>query len=210
MAVNPFVTPQVSRWVPALSNSSDVGFFQWKPVSYRQPEPVVEDATPCHHSHPLPQSGEAAAAASGLVRAFYTQPQVFGLNVSFGLAGEPFYNSTRFLSWWVSGSSWAGRLHGWAQSPSASLQDLAGGCGLAPHGLHLPAGCRDDGGGPGGSAAVRAAGHRLRLQPEEGRNHGIRAHQLSLCQDSSTQNSGRPFKPSFDSREENICTHFKF
>lgn len=108
MAVNPFVTPQVSRWIPALSNGSDVGFFQWKPVSYRQPEPMVEDATPCHHSHPLPQSGEAAAAASGLIRAFYTHPQVFGLNVSFGLAGEPFYNSTRFLSWWVSGGSWAG------------------------------------------------------------------------------------------------------
>lgn len=132
MAVNPFVTPQVSRWVPALSNSSDVGFFQWKPVSYRQPEPVVEDATPCHHSHPLPQSGEAAAAASGLVRAFYTQPQVFGLNVSFGLAGEPFYNSTRFLSWWVSGGSWRGGSTGGLNLPLLPCRTLLVGVGSPP------------------------------------------------------------------------------
>lgn len=85
-----------------LSGSSNIlGFFQWKPVSYRHPHPVLEDATPCHHSDPLPQSGEAAAATSGLIRAFYADPEAFGLNVSFGLAGEPFYNSTRFLSWCV-------------------------------------------------------------------------------------------------------------
>ncbi|XP_056877045.1 glycosylated lysosomal membrane protein [Takifugu flavidus] len=90
----------VSRWVPELNGSRQVpGFFQWKPVAYRQPHPVLEDATSCHHSDPLPQSGETAAAMSGLIRAFYTEPEVFGLNVSFGLAGDPFYNSTRFLSW---------------------------------------------------------------------------------------------------------------
>lgn len=92
----------MSRWVSALSGSADVlGFFQWKPVSYRHPHPALEDATPCHHSDPLPQSSETAAAASGLIRAFYVEPEVNGLNVSFGLAGEPFYSSTRFLSWCV-------------------------------------------------------------------------------------------------------------
>lgn len=95
-------TSQVSRWVPEHNGSHDVpGFFQWKPVAYRQPNPVLEDSTSCHHSDPLPQSGETAAAMSGLIRAFYTDPEVFGLNVSFGLAGDPFYNSTKFLSWCV-------------------------------------------------------------------------------------------------------------
>lgn len=106
--LNPSAVPQVSRWVPALSGGSDVpGFFQWKPVSYRQPQPVLEDAEPCRNSEPLPRSSQAAAAASGLLRAFYPEAQVFGLNMSFGLAGEPFYGSTGFLSWWVLGS-WAG------------------------------------------------------------------------------------------------------
>ncbi|XP_068602944.1 glycosylated lysosomal membrane protein [Brachionichthys hirsutus] len=91
---------KVSLWVPSENSSSDVlGFLQWKPVAYRQPASALEDATPCRNSAPLPQSGEAVKAASGLVRAFYTQPEAFGLNVSFGLAGEPFYNSTGFLSW---------------------------------------------------------------------------------------------------------------
>uniref|UniRef100_A0A3Q3WXA6 Glycosylated lysosomal membrane protein n=1 Tax=Mola mola TaxID=94237 RepID=A0A3Q3WXA6_MOLML len=91
---------KVSQWVPALNGSSDIpGFVQWKPVAYRQPHAVLEDATPCHHSDPLPQSGEKVSAASCLVRAFYSEPEAFGLNISFGLAGEPFYNSTRFLRW---------------------------------------------------------------------------------------------------------------
>lgn len=91
---------KVSQWVSAENGSSDVlGFVQWKPVAYRQPAPTLEDATPCRHSDPRPQSGEAAAAASGLIRAFYAKPEAFGLNVSFGLAGEPFYDSTKFLSW---------------------------------------------------------------------------------------------------------------
>ncbi|KAM8766465.1 glycosylated lysosomal membrane protein [Acanthopagrus schlegelii] len=93
---------QVSRWVPSENSSSDVlGFLQWKPVAYRQPHPALEDATPCRHSEPQPQSGEATAATSRLIRAFYTEPETFGLNVSFGLAGDPFYNSTKFLSWTV-------------------------------------------------------------------------------------------------------------
>ncbi|GAA6231024.1 glycosylated lysosomal membrane protein [Lates japonicus] len=89
---------QVSRWVSSENGSSDIlGFVQWKPVAYRRSDPVLEDATPCRHSDPRPQSGKAAP--SGLIRAFYSDPDVFGLNVSFGLGGEPFYNSTRFLSW---------------------------------------------------------------------------------------------------------------
>lgn len=96
------LTSQVSQWVSAENGSSDVlGFVQWKPVAYRQPAPTLEDATPCRHSDPRPQSGEAAAAASGLIRAFYGKTEAFGLNVSFGLAGEPFYDSTKFLSWSV-------------------------------------------------------------------------------------------------------------
>lgn len=96
------LTSQVSRWVPSENSSSDVlGFLQWKPVAYRQPHPALEDATPCRHSEPHPQSGEATAATSRLIRAFYTEPETFGLNVSFGLAGDPFYNSTKFLSWSV-------------------------------------------------------------------------------------------------------------
>ncbi|XP_044028052.1 glycosylated lysosomal membrane protein isoform X2 [Siniperca chuatsi] len=93
---------KVSQWVSSVNGSSDVlGFVQWKPVAYRQSEPALEDATPCRHSDPRPQSGEATAAASGLIRAFYAEPETFGLNVSFGLAGDPFYNSTKFLSWTV-------------------------------------------------------------------------------------------------------------
>ena len=98
----PALTFQVSQWVSSMNGSSDVlSFVQWKPVAYRRSNPALEDATPSHHSDPRPQSGETAAAASGLVRAFYSEPDVFGLNVSFGLAGEPFFNSTKFLSWSV-------------------------------------------------------------------------------------------------------------
>ncbi|XP_029282013.1 glycosylated lysosomal membrane protein [Cottoperca gobio] len=93
---------KVSQWVSSVNGSSDVlGFLQWKPVAYRQSVPALEDATPCRHSDPRPQSGEAVASASGLIRAFYAEPEAFGLNVSFGLAGDPFYNSTKFLSWTV-------------------------------------------------------------------------------------------------------------
>ncbi|XP_034401577.1 glycosylated lysosomal membrane protein [Cyclopterus lumpus] len=89
---------KVSQWVSSGNSSSDVlGYLQWKPVAYRRSDPALEFATPCRHSDPRPQT----AALSGLIRGFYAEPQTFGLNVSFGLAGEPFYNSTKFLSWTV-------------------------------------------------------------------------------------------------------------
>ncbi|AWP21202.1 putative lysosomal protein NCU-G1 [Scophthalmus maximus] len=91
---------KVSQWVSSANGSSDVqSFVQWKPVAYRRADPALEDATPCRHSDPRPQSGEAVLAASALIRAFYSEPDTFGLNMSFGLAGESFYNSTGFLSW---------------------------------------------------------------------------------------------------------------
>lgn len=85
-----------------LNGSSDLpGFIQWKPVAYRQRHPTLEDSTPCHHSEPLRQSSEVVSTSSRLIRAFYRDPEVFGLNVSFGLAGDPFYINTKFLSWCV-------------------------------------------------------------------------------------------------------------
>uniref|UniRef100_UPI0037E99897 glycosylated lysosomal membrane protein n=1 Tax=Semicossyphus pulcher TaxID=241346 RepID=UPI0037E99897 len=93
---------KVSQWVSVENGSSDVlSFVQWKPVAYRRSDPALEDATPCRHSNPQRQSGQETAVLSALVRAFYTEPETFGLNVSFGIAGEPFYNSTKFLSWTV-------------------------------------------------------------------------------------------------------------
>ncbi|TNN57324.1 Glycosylated lysosomal membrane protein [Liparis tanakae] len=89
---------KMSRWVSSGNRSSEVlGFLQWKPVAYRRADPALEFATPCRHSDPRPQT----VAASALIRGFYAEPQTNGLNVSFGLAGEPFYNSTKFLSWTV-------------------------------------------------------------------------------------------------------------
>ncbi|XP_068423215.1 glycosylated lysosomal membrane protein [Clinocottus analis] len=93
---------KVSQWVSSLNGSSGVlGFLQWKPVAYRRAEPALEFAVPIRHSVPRPQSGAGPAAASALIRGFYAEPQATGLNVSFGLPGEPFYNSTKFLSWTV-------------------------------------------------------------------------------------------------------------
>ncbi|XP_058475275.1 glycosylated lysosomal membrane protein [Solea solea] len=96
-------TPSIfkaSHWVSSANGSSEVvGFVRWRSVAFRRSKPALEDATPCRNSAPRPQSSEAAAAASGLIRAFYSNIETFGLNVSFGLAGEPFYNSTRLLSW---------------------------------------------------------------------------------------------------------------
>ncbi|KAG7225301.1 hypothetical protein INR49_007148 [Caranx melampygus] len=93
---------KVSQWVSSVNGSSDIlGYIQWKPVAYRQSHPMMEDATPCRHSDPQPQSSEMTAAVSGLIQAFYSNPESYGLNMSFGLAGEPFYSSTRFLSWTV-------------------------------------------------------------------------------------------------------------
>ncbi|KAK2830978.1 hypothetical protein Q5P01_018909 [Channa striata] len=93
---------KVTQWISAQNKSSDIlGFVQWKPVAYRRSNPTLEDATPCRHSDPQPQSSEEMATSSGLIQAFYSDLEPFGLNVSFGLAGDPFYNSTNFLSWTV-------------------------------------------------------------------------------------------------------------
>lgn len=64
-------------------------------------------------------------------------------------------------------------------TPSRFLQDRAGGRGLATHGLHLTAGGQHDGGRPGDPADVRAAGHHVHLWPTEGRDHRVRANQLT-------------------------------
>ncbi|KAF3833418.1 hypothetical protein F7725_024622 [Dissostichus mawsoni] len=48
---------------------------------------------------PRPQRGEEAFSA--LITAFYAEPETFGMNVSFAISGEPFYNRSRFLSWTV-------------------------------------------------------------------------------------------------------------
>lgn len=91
---------KVSEWVwPANDSAGVLGFVQWKPVAYRRSSPALEDATPCRHSEPLGGSGEAVASWSALIRAFFAAPHSVGLNVSFGLAGEPFYNGTGFLTW---------------------------------------------------------------------------------------------------------------
>ncbi|KAM4725307.1 glycosylated lysosomal membrane protein isoform 2-T2 [Anableps anableps] len=91
---------KVAQWVSSANNSSDVlGFVQWKPVAYRNSHPSLEDATPCRHSKPQSQGGNSTAASSALIKAFYSDPTAMGMNVSFGIAGEPFYNTTMFLSW---------------------------------------------------------------------------------------------------------------
>ncbi|XP_014839726.1 PREDICTED: glycosylated lysosomal membrane protein [Poecilia mexicana] len=91
---------QMSQWVSSPNNGSDVlGFAQWKPVAYRTPHATLEDATPCRNSDPQQQSGNSTSASSALIKAFYSDPAAMGLNVSFGIAGEPYYNSTMFLSW---------------------------------------------------------------------------------------------------------------
>ncbi|XP_034016714.1 glycosylated lysosomal membrane protein [Thalassophryne amazonica] len=90
---------QVSQWVPPENSSLD-GFVQWKPVAYRQPHAELEDATPCRHTAPQHMNGTTAPTASRLIQAFYgTEIESFGINISFGIAGEPLYNATRFLSW---------------------------------------------------------------------------------------------------------------
>lgn len=97
-------TPSIFKevlWLPQSNGSSHFpSFVQWKPVAYREAPPTLEAATSCGHSPPQQLIGQEVAAAAGLVRAFYLHdPQSFGLNVSFGQAGEPFYNSSHFLSW---------------------------------------------------------------------------------------------------------------
>ncbi|XP_059364924.1 glycosylated lysosomal membrane protein-like [Carassius carassius] len=89
---------QVSNWVSVPVNGDNVwGYNQWKPVAYRKPEP---DPTPCTHSElvsvdQIPQSH--------LVQAYFIKdPQTYGLNISFGIPGDPvFYNDTKYISWTV-------------------------------------------------------------------------------------------------------------
>ncbi|XP_056597865.1 glycosylated lysosomal membrane protein [Triplophysa dalaica] len=91
---------KVSQWVSFPVNSSRVwGYAQWKPVAYRKSSPVTEDATPCRHSEPVPI---ARPPPSALIQAYFSHgPQTYGLNVSFGIAGDAFYNATNYLSWTV-------------------------------------------------------------------------------------------------------------
>lgn len=93
----------MTQWVAAAVNdSADVrGFVQWKPVAYRRSPPSLEDATSCRHSDVRRQSGTEVEATSALIRGFYDGEETRGLNVSFGLPGDSFYNRTKFLSWSV-------------------------------------------------------------------------------------------------------------
>lgn len=88
-------------WLPQTNDSSHFpSFVKWKPVAYREAPPTLAAATTCSNSAPRQLIGQEVAVASGLVRAFYLHdPQSFGLNVSFGQAGEAFYNSSHYLSW---------------------------------------------------------------------------------------------------------------
>lgn len=91
---------QVSQWVSYPVNSSRVwGYTQWKPVAYRKSDPVTDDATPCRHSEPVHIT---LPPRSALIQAYFSNlSQTRGLNVSFGIAGDAFYNATNYLSWWV-------------------------------------------------------------------------------------------------------------
>ncbi|TKS89250.1 Glycosylated lysosomal membrane protein [Collichthys lucidus] len=111
---------KVSQWISALNDSSDVlGFVQWKPVAYRQADPALEDAAPCRHSEPRPQSGEAVAAVSGLIRAFYKEPEATGLNGAAGgrrLAARRLFLTTGHRH----DGGWFGNSH----DPPAAGRDL--------------------------------------------------------------------------------------
>ncbi|KAJ8000195.1 hypothetical protein DPEC_G00202320 [Dallia pectoralis] len=92
---------KVSQWVssPVNFTSPILGYAQWKPVAYRKASPVFEDATPCHHSTPVPVTRRPP---SGLALAYFGEElHATGLNISFSIAGDPFYNTTNYLSWAV-------------------------------------------------------------------------------------------------------------
>ncbi|KAJ8273539.1 hypothetical protein GJAV_G00102760 [Gymnothorax javanicus] len=56
-------------------------------------------ATPCHNSRPLPLD---QLPSSRLVKAYFGEGyQAVGLNVSFGITGNPYYQDTKYLSWTV-------------------------------------------------------------------------------------------------------------
>ncbi|XP_031442002.1 glycosylated lysosomal membrane protein isoform X2 [Clupea harengus] len=90
---------KVSQWVSSPSNASSavLGYTQWKPVAYRTAQPKFEDATPCRHSNPVLVS---QLPPSGWVQAFFRDgQQTSALNITFSIAGDPFYNVTNYLSW---------------------------------------------------------------------------------------------------------------
>ncbi|XP_064204600.1 glycosylated lysosomal membrane protein [Anguilla rostrata] len=92
---------QVSQWVASPPNvtSPVLGYTQWKPVAYRNATPSLELATPCRHTGPLPLP---RLPPSGLVGAYFGDGyQASGLNVTFGIAGDPLYDATKYLSWTV-------------------------------------------------------------------------------------------------------------
>ncbi|XP_061111124.1 glycosylated lysosomal membrane protein [Conger conger] len=92
---------QTSQWLSSLANTTSpvLGYTQWKPVAYRSPTPSLEDATPCRNHDPR---ALAQPPASRLVRAYFRDGgRTSSLNVTFGLAGDPFYNATNYLSWTV-------------------------------------------------------------------------------------------------------------
>ncbi|KAL7858849.1 hypothetical protein AOLI_G00189510 [Acnodon oligacanthus] len=118
---------QVSQWVSSPVNSSSVrGFVQWKPIAYRKRVPMLEDATPCRNSLPV---SLAQPPPSGLISAYFTHhPVTSGINISFSLAEDPFYGSTKFLSWTV--------LIGMGTPPSDSFSPLV--IGIMAVGLCTP------------------------------------------------------------------------
>ncbi|XP_043089039.1 glycosylated lysosomal membrane protein [Puntigrus tetrazona] len=92
---------KVSQWVSSPVNSSSVsGYNQWKPVAYRKPQPVFEDATACKHSALVSVN---RIPRSGLVQAYFPErSETSGLNISFGIAKDPvFYSDTKYISWTV-------------------------------------------------------------------------------------------------------------
>ncbi|KAG1929043.1 glycosylated lysosomal membrane protein-like [Pimephales promelas] len=112
-------TPSIFKvfdWLSLPLNSSRVwGFSQWKPVAYRKPAPVFEDATPCRSS---PLVSVSHVPPSALVQAYFThQPHTHGLNISFGVDKDPvFYSDTRYISWTV--------LMGMGEPPADSFSTL--------------------------------------------------------------------------------------
>ncbi|XP_068505064.1 glycosylated lysosomal membrane protein [Syngnathus scovelli] len=103
-SINDEFTPsvfKVSEWTSGDgSSANERSFVLWKQVAYRRSPPALEDASPCRHSNPWRQSGQALTEAGGLALAFFAaEDSVFRLNISFGVADEPFYDATKFLSW---------------------------------------------------------------------------------------------------------------
>ncbi|XP_063041607.1 glycosylated lysosomal membrane protein [Engraulis encrasicolus] len=108
---------KVSQWVsvaPGNDSSDILGYTQWKPVAYRTAHPKFEEATPCHHSSPVILS---ELPPSGWVKAFFDDGlHTSALNLSFSIGGDPFYNTTNYLSWSM--------LVGWGAPPQDSFSPL--------------------------------------------------------------------------------------